>query len=227
MKLEEAGNIPDLHYKAINHVFEECLVMDSGLWLEFGVYTGGSIHRIARRTSRKCIFGFDSFEGLPETWEHRADYTFAKGSFNLTGEMPKVPDNVTLVKGWYKDTIPQFIIDHKGPITFLHVDSDIYSSAKDILTYLGPYICNGCIIVFDEMVEYPGFEHHEWKAWWEFIETNNVTFEWIGGNKSKIIHPRKPKVIFEFDHPQPTSVSPAWENVAVKIVNNPSFKGSQ
>lgn len=224
---EEYDKIPDLHYKAINHVFEENLVPDYGLWLEFGVYVGGTIRRIAKRTSRNCIFGFDSFEGLPENWDYRDNGAFPKGSFNLGGWMPQVPDNVTLVKGWYKDVLPLFVKDHPEPVTFLHVDSDIYSSACDIFNNIAPQISNGCIIVFDEMEGYYGFEHHEWKAWWEFVDKHNITFEWIGGNRSKIIHPRQPKDEFEFDHPDPINVSPPWENVAIKIINNPSFKESK
>lgn len=220
----EYDQIPDIHCKPINYVFEENLVPDYGLWLEFGVYAGGTIHRIASRTNRKCIYGFDSFEGLPENWEMRDNGAFPKGAFNLNGWMPEVPDNVTLIKGWFKDTLPTFIKEHPQPITFMHVDSDIYSSAKDILTHLAPQISNGCIIVFDEMIGYYGFEFHEWKAWWEFVEEHNITYEWIGGNVSRIHHPRNPEKPFAFDHPAESSVSPSGENVAVRIINNPSFK---
>lgn len=223
---EELEKIPDLHYKAINHVFEENLVPDHGLWLEFGVFTGGTMRRIARRTKRQ-IFGFDSFQGLPEAWEHRDGGAFPKGTFNLQTWRPQMPANVTLIEGWYCDTLPLFVKDHPEPVTFIHIDSDIYSSAKEILTHLGPQITSGCIIVFDELVEYDAFMYHEWKAWWEFVDTNQVTFEWIGGNRSKIIHPRENKDIFEFDNPLPTGVSPSCENVALRIINNPLFKDSQ
>ena len=36
-----------------------------GLWLEFGVYKGKSLRKIAGLT-RQAVFGFDSFEGLPD-----------------------------------------------------------------------------------------------------------------------------------------------------------------
>lgn len=38
-----------------------------GLWLEFGVSNGASLKVIAEQTSAR-IYGFDSFEGLPEDW---------------------------------------------------------------------------------------------------------------------------------------------------------------
>lgn len=223
---EELDKIPDLHYKAISYVFENNMVSDQGLWLEFGVFVGASLQRMARWTNKPIIFGFDSFEGLPEDWVGRTDQNFTKGAFTLGGWMPQVPSHVRLVKGWYKDSLPVFLRQHKEPITFMHIDSDIYSSAKDILTCMGPRIPNGCIIVFDELVEYPGFENHEWKAWWEFVESSGITFEWIGGNKSRQYNlPAATGTVFEFDRPEAKYISPPWENVALKIINNPIFVG--
>lgn len=138
--------------------------------------------------------------------------------------MPNVSSNVRLIKGWYKDTLPKFLSEHPGPVTFLHVDSDIYSSARDIFTNLKPRICNGCIVVFDELVGYSNFEEHEWKAWWEFVDENRITFEWIGGNKSQMIKFNDDgRLLFDRDKPPTENVSPPHENVAVRIINNPSF----
>lgn len=226
IKSEELDKIPDLHYKAISYVFEQNMVPTDGLWMEFGVFVGASLRRLAKWNPNHIIYGLDSFLGLPEDWVGRTDQNFTKGAFTLDGWMPEVPSNVTLVKGWYKDSLPAFIKQHTDHISFMHVDSDIYSSAKDIFTILGPRISNGCIIVFDELVEYPGFEAHEWKAWWEFVDDNNITFEWIGGNKSRQTKELPSEgIIFEFDRPEAKYISPPWENVAVRIINNPSFTG--
>ena len=45
----------------------------------------------------------------------------------------------------------------------------------------------GCIIVFDELVNYKSYHEHEIKAFKEFVLENNVTFEWIGST-SDIMH---------------------------------------
>lgn len=222
-KHSELNKIPDLHYKAINYVFEENLINENGLWLEFGVYVGGTINRIAKFT-KNTIYGFDSFEGLPEHWPYRTDYTFSKGTFNLDGWMPQVDKNVVLIKGWFNEVLSSFKKDHPNPITFIHIDSDIYSSCKEILYSLVSQITHDCVIVFDEMVNYPGFEYNEWKAWWEFVQEYNISFEWIGGNQSKIKHLRNPIKKFEIDNPAEINVSPSWENVALKVTNNPHFK---
>ena len=47
----------------------EAISLQNGLILEFGVRHGTSIRQLASLTS-KPIYGFDSFEGLPEDW-HR------------------------------------------------------------------------------------------------------------------------------------------------------------
>lgn len=231
---EELEKIPDLRYKALNYVFENDMVPTNGLWLEFGVYAGGTINRIAKYAKGNLVYGFDSFEGLPGPWTGRIESwdttgaergsTYGAGTFSLGGVLPKVDDNVRLIKGWYKDSLPPFLSANPGPVAFLHVDSDIYSSAKDIFNNLKSRIVNGCVIVFDELVGYKSFEEHEWKAWWEFVEENNITFEWIGGNRSgEIKFKDDGKPLFDRDRPPTENVSPSCENVAVKIVNNPSF----
>lgn len=71
--------------------------------LEFGVHTGGSTRQLSRLFPGKTIHGFDSFEGLPERWSH-----VGRGEFDRGGELPEVPRNVQLHKGWFQDTCPQF-----------------------------------------------------------------------------------------------------------------------
>lgn len=222
----ELDKIPDLHAKAIHYVFEKNMVPDTGLWLEFGVYVGGTINRMALYTNR-TIFGFDSFEGLPENWEGRIDpngSTYPKGLFNLGGNLPRVAGNVKLIKGWYKDVLPTFITSHNEPITFIHIDCDIYSSTVNVLEALHQNIAKDCIIAFDELVGYNGFEGHEWKAWWEFVDKYNIEFEWIGGCKSGVVHATPDIPAFDRYRPAGENISPAVENVAVRITNNPTYR---
>lgn len=232
---EELAKIPDLHAKALHYVFENNMISDMGMWLEFGVYNGGTINRMSKYTNKNIIFGFDSFYGLPEEWTGRSGGPWPAGSFDLHGRIPWVAPNIKLYPGWYKDTIPQYVNDYpKSPITFLHVDSDIYSSAKEIFSGLGEYLIDGAIIVFDELVDYSSFEIHEWKAWWEFVDANGVSFNWIGGNRSRSVpqnlirtktHPNQ--VFFDedrTDYSPKNNISPAWENVALRIVHNPIAK---
>src|SRR5512137_995035 len=73
-----------------------------GLIVEFGVYQGASINVIAKANPKCIIHGFDSFVGLPGKWE-RGLNTYEAGHFSVNGAMPRVPANVKLHKGWFKD----------------------------------------------------------------------------------------------------------------------------
>ena len=69
---------------------------------------------------------------------------------------------------------------HRGPISLLHVDCDLYSSTKTIFDRLNDWIVPGTIIVFDEYFNYSGWELHEFKAFQEFREANRLSYEYIG-----------------------------------------------
>ena len=147
-----------------------------GLILEFGVYKGETINFIADLLKDKTIYGFDSFEGLPETWR----FDFEKGTFKID-KLPKVRQNVRLIKGWFHETLPEFISKiGKTPVSFMHIDCDLYSSTKVVLENFKNNIVEGTIIVFDEFFNYPGWKEGEYKAWMEFVSNNDIEFEYLG-----------------------------------------------
>lgn len=147
-----------------------------GSILEFGVYVGTSINLIAQHRPSVPIYGFDSFEGLPDDWIAG----FPKGYFDLGGNLPPVAPNVVLVKGWFDDTLPPFVAQHPEPVSFLHIDCDMYSSTKTVFKELAPRIVPGTVIVFDELVNYPGYRDHEMKAFYEFLVENGRQAQWLG-----------------------------------------------
>jgi len=149
------------------------LVTGQGLFLEFGVASGQTISHIAKHTSAQ-IFGFDSFEGLPEDWRTG----LPTGAFS--GPVPSVPANVSLIKGWFSETLPEFVRTHKEPIVFMHVDCDLYSSTKCIFDLLHSQIGPNCVIVFDEYFNYPGWQDHEHKAFMELVDRHDVGFRYEG-----------------------------------------------
>jgi hypothetical protein len=146
-----------------------------GLFLEFGVRSGGTINYIARRHPRQTVHGFDSFEGLPEPW---SGYTLDAGAFSGEG-LPAVAGNVELHVGWFDDTLPTFLDSHGGDAAFVHIDSDIYSSAKTILDNLTPRVRPGTIIVFNEYFNYPNWKQHEFRAFKEFCAENRVEYRYL------------------------------------------------
>jgi hypothetical protein len=172
-------NIPNIKTYPLGYVFQQMKLehKPDTLWLEFGVASGTTINFISKFTKDQ-VYGFDSFEGLPEKWRDG----FEKGVFNRNGNFPEVNDNVVLINGWFNETLPPFIKSQNKKVSFIHMDADLYSSTKCIFDNVKDYIDTDCVIVFDELVNYPGFdgEKGELKAFYEFITENKVDYEWIG-----------------------------------------------
>jgi predicted O-methyltransferase YrrM len=163
----------------------ESVTLKDGCFLEMGVATGRSINFIAALNPKDTIYGFDSFEGLPDDWE-RSDNLFNKGVFAFKSPIPEIPvlQNVTLYKGWFKDILPRFqrqVLEDK-PIALLHMDCDIYTSCADVLSILEKNIVSGTVIVFDEFYNYDNSEDHEYKAFMEFIQRTGKKFQYIAYN---------------------------------------------
>jgi len=156
---------------------EKAPLTNDKLICEFGVYSGYTINHIASLTEQ-TVYGFDSFEGLPERWRDG----FGKGHFKVTA-LPKVLPNVVLIKGWFDETLPEFIKDHDESMAFLHVDCDLYSSARTIFEVLELRIRPGGVIVFDEYFNYPGWEEGEFKAFHEFLKRTGLGYEYISYNR--------------------------------------------
>lgn len=145
-----------------------------GLVLEFGVASGRSIAWIGQERAAQTVYGFDSFEGLPEDWRPG----FGAGTFAQAP--PAVPKNVELVVGWFNATLPGFVAAHPGPVALLHVDCDLYSSTVTILEALADRIVPGTVIVFDEFLNYPGWPQHEVRAWNEFVARTGIKYRYAG-----------------------------------------------
>lgn len=145
----------------------------AGAVLEFGVYHGLSLRRLARHVTTP-IHGFDSFEGLPEDWKPGEP----KGSYSTAGRVPEMPAHVQLHRGWFEDTLPKFMAAHEDKLRFVHVDCDLYSSTKTVLEGLRPLLQPGTVFMFDEYLGFEGFEQHEFRAWHEFAERHKIKYEY-------------------------------------------------
>jgi tetratricopeptide (TPR) repeat protein len=151
----------------------EAISLQHGLILEFGVRHGTSIRQLASLTSQP-IYGFDSFEGLPEDWHQES-----KEVYSTRGKIPKVPAHVTLIPGWFEETLPLFLEKHGEDIALINIDCDIYSSTKTVLDLLSPRIKKGTIILFDEYIGNLHWEEDEHKAFMESIDTHQWKYEYL------------------------------------------------
>jgi hypothetical protein len=153
-----------------------------GHFLEFGVFTGGTIRYIARR-SQRTIHGFDSFEGSPEAW---SGFGLGGRSFDVKGRLPRVPHNVRLHKGLFEESLPQWLAENPGLVAFIHVDCNLYSSTKAILDLIAPRLVQGTVILFDEYFNYPNWEQHEFKAFQEFVSAHKVKYTYLAFARQQV-----------------------------------------
>jgi hypothetical protein len=151
----------------------EAISLQNGLILEFGVRHGTSIRQLASFTS-KSIYGFDSFEGLPEDWHLESKEVYSTG-----GKIPKVPPHVTLIPGWFEETLPLFLAKHEEDVALINIDCDIYSSTKTVLDLLSSRIKKGTIIIFDEYIGNVHWQEDEHKAFMESIDTYHWNYEYV------------------------------------------------
>lgn len=160
--------------------FAECksASLETGLVLEFGVFTGNSLKIIAE-TFDCPVYGFDSWQGLPKDAD---DIIPGMGGSYREGEFKSnkitVDDSrIQLVDGWFKDSLPGFVSEHTEHCRFIHIDSDNYNSAKDVFNNLKSQIVDGTVILFDEFMAHEGWELREYRAFREFIFETNFDYE--------------------------------------------------
>lgn len=168
-----------------NAVFDLVSVEDNDLFVELGVFKGTTatiIGNILKEVSRAAVHtpvlhAFDCFEGLPEKWRD-----LDPGTFSLKS-LPKVPDNVKLIDGLFKDSLPHATAqwDDKK-IALLHMDADLYSSTEDGFRELHQFFKPGTIIAFDEFALWPGFhkgKQSEFEALIDASEKYGFKYEYV------------------------------------------------
>ena len=126
-------------------------------YFEMGVWFGAAIKSWNQLDSnpQSKYFGFDTFTGLPETWEGLTANA-EPGTFNVGGSIENVKINdsrVELIEGLFQDTVPGFLskteLDYQRT-NIIHIDSDLYTSALYCLTKFDHIMKAGDIIIFDE-----------------------------------------------------------------------------
>ena len=180
-----AGSTQELPAPVLEHVLDmvNALPEDSRI-LEFGVYKGDGCRLMAAKLPHHSIFGFDSFEGFETPWvDGHGKVLFDKGEFSLKGELPTVPATVSLVKGWFKDTLPAFVREHADiQVGLVHIDCDVYEATVDIFNCGDSLFRPGTVIVFDEAWNFAGHVlKGELLAFHEFLSRRtDLWFEVIG-----------------------------------------------
>jgi macrocin-O-methyltransferase TylF-like protien len=147
------------------------------LYLEFGVHRGESLRSWSRllRHPESRLHGFDSFEGLPETWS----FAQRAGHFSTGGTPPTFADErVTLFKGWFEDTLPTYELPPHERLV-VAIDSDLYSSAAFVLGALEEQIALGTYLYFDEFQD----RSHELRAFADFLDRTRMRFRLVAATR--------------------------------------------
>ncbi len=159
------------------HVAQDGVALDrpEGLWLEFGTGSATTTRMLCEARKAGLVYTFDSFEGLPADWSE----AFKKGSFQFDPPTD-LPSNARIVPGLFEESLGPFLAEHPGPADLVHIDCDIYVSTKSVLDRITDRIVPGTVMVFDELLYYPGREGHEAKAFYEWLCATGKSFQWIG-----------------------------------------------
>lgn len=136
----------------LDRLLAELRSAPAGDVVELGVYAGGTLLEMARVAPERRIYGFDTFEGLPQqAWT--AGEPHGVGDFrdaDFEAIRAALPQNVTLVRGVFPGSAA--LIEPR--IALAHVDMDYYVSTRDAIAWLLPRMVAGGVIAFDD-VDWP------------------------------------------------------------------------
>lgn len=182
-----------------------------GDFYEFGVFQGVSLieamgqdRRFAKHLGMPAttrFFAFDSFQGLPALTrdDQLADYdVFDKGQYACVQETVEKSvreagfdlDRLACIPGFYENSLcdPATMVrlgDSKAAI--LHVDCDLYSSAKACLTFMTDRLVDGSLVLFDDWFCYKGRSDcgeqrafGEWRDGCPFMASEYFRYSWAG-----------------------------------------------
>ena len=161
-----------------------------GAVVEFGVFEGYWMEKLIEIVeaagSRRQVLGFDSFEGLPATgpydqncW-HEGQY---KASYDQVYTRLRVEErqDVKLIRGWFKDTLPLAEAQAIEEICYARIDCDLYEPTVSLLTYLQSRLTHNSVLVLDDWTF--TLDKGETRAFYEWMDTqyvkDNLSFEFI------------------------------------------------
>ena len=148
-------------------------------YLEFGVFQGESIRAWAETNSDPAsdFVGFDTFEGVDENWEF-----LDMKVFDVGGASPSISDDrVRFVKGYFQDTIPEFLRTFRPEHRLVvHCDADIYSSTLYTLAKCDEIMVPGTVVLFDEF----SAVLHEFRALADYCAAFRRDYRALAGTKA-------------------------------------------
>ena len=100
----------------------------------------------------------------------------------MGGKVPfEIPWNVNIHKGWFADTVPPFAegLDGDDFIALLRIDSNLRSSAEEILRGLGGWIGKGTVVELTAALNFPGWREGEFAAMENFVKERGLEVTYL------------------------------------------------
>ena len=187
----------EMFQRAVDYINYELVEGDI---LEFGVFTGRTLAALAHCLGQsqydshfqRKVAGFDSFQGLPSSvdahprWEEdncasnhlkatagtgHGEAVTAEGVYKLFEKhaLPKP----AIHEGDFAKTLPAVIPSQHRAAALVHIDCDIYESAKTVLMGIEPILQDGTVLLFDDWFHYKANpQRGEQRAFGEFLKAN-------------------------------------------------------
>jgi hypothetical protein len=159
-----------------------------GHFAEAGVFKGASFCRF-RKLGRlfhpdhtRRFIGFDVFGKFPasgyapdnaELEKQLAidgDQGISKAELDQLLKEQGLADNIDLIEGDVRETIPRFVSEHKQmSFAIINIDLDLYEPIKVALDHLFPLVVRGGVVILDDYEGFPGAK----KAVDEYLAEHN------------------------------------------------------
>lgn len=167
---------------------------EEGHIAEVGVYKGGSAFLLCEliKNTKKKIYLFDTFEGLPEDTKKNKEFTPLKGWLANTNikDVKKFllktninPNKLKIIKGIFPNKLNKEI--EKKKFSLVHLDTDLFQSTYDGLNFFYPRLIKyGCIISHDySSFGCPGVK----MAFDEFVSENRIAHKLLQISQSQVL----------------------------------------
>lgn len=161
-----------------------------GAIVEFGVFQGDWLERLEdiRRELGQAreIWGFDSFQGLPEPQADRDSDCWSHGQYaadlaEVAGRLKvSVRPHIKLIPGWFADSLKSPEAQALKEVAFARIDSDLYQSAVEVLNFLADRLADRAILVFDDWLA--DLDRGESRAFAEWLPQCGMQFDFLAYN---------------------------------------------
>jgi O-methyltransferase len=179
--LRQSGEFPIFshRFELYSYIQSRYLRDEAIDYIEFGVAGGESLLKWAEinLNSGTRLIGFDSFDGLPQTWQSITG-SAPVGAYSRGGAIPITFDKrVQIVKGLFSETLRGFLGEFQSQARLVvHIDADLYSSTLYVLSHLDTIMVKGSILIFDEFSN----PLHEWRAFRDYMVAFGRSFNVLG-----------------------------------------------